>query len=443
MTAVVDGVDTIAAPATPPGRGGIGIIRVSGPGALAIAEAVAGRRPAPRHATATAFRAADGSALDHGILLYFPGPASFTGEDVVEFQGHGGPVVMDRLLARTLELGARLAEPGEFSQRAYLNGRMDLAQAEAVADLIDSGSEAAARAAVHSLEGVLSRRVEALAEGLLDLRARVEALLDFPDDEIAAELSTAATELEERRGELRTLLHEGGRGRRLAEGATVVLAGPPNAGKSSLMNALARRDSAIVTDLPGTTRDLLRERLVIGGIPVELVDTAGLHAGGDAIEQEGMRRAREALAAADLVLWLRNDADPEAPEGPEEPPGAPLVVLHTQADRSGQEAGEQADGSVVLSAVTGAGLDALETVIVRHLGGEAPPEGGFTARRRHLEALESALAALNAAPDPAEGELELVAAELSRAHAALGRITGKVGSEDLLGRIFSTFCIGK
>lgn len=443
MTRAVDGVDTIAAPATPPGRGGIGIIRVSGPRAAAIAEAMAGRLPAPRHAATTDFRAADGTALDYGILLYFPAPASFTGEDVVEFQGHGGPVVLDRLLARTLELGARLAEPGEFSQRAYLNGRMDLAQAEAVADLIDSGSEAAARAAVHSLEGVLSRRVDALGEGLLDLRARVEALLDFPDDEVAAELAAAAGELNRRRDELRTLLQEGSRGRRLAEGATVVLAGPPNAGKSSLMNALARRDSAIVTDLPGTTRDLLRERLVIGGIPVELVDTAGLHAGGDAIEQEGMRRAREALAAADLVLWLRNDADPVAPAGPEESPAAPVVCLHTQADRSGREAGEQADGSVILSALTGVGLDDLEAVISRHLGGAAAPEGGFTARRRHLEALEDALAALDAAPDPAEGALELVAAELARAHAALGRITGATGSEDLLGRIFSTFCIGK
>ncbi|MFP4130515.1 MAG: tRNA uridine-5-carboxymethylaminomethyl(34) synthesis GTPase MnmE [Thiohalospira sp.] len=443
MTAAVDGVDTIAAPATPPGRGGIGIVRVSGPRAAAIAEAVAGRCPAPRHATATAFRAADDTALDYGILLYFPAPGSFTGEAVVEFHGHGGPVVLDRLLARTLELGARMAEPGEFTQRAYLNGRMDLAQAEAVADLIDSGSEAAARAAVHSLEGVLSRRVESLAEGLLDLRARTEALLDFPDDEIGAELATVAAQLDHQRTELRTLLREGTRGRRLAEGATVVLAGPPNAGKSSLMNALARRESAIVTDLPGTTRDLLRERLVIGGIPVELVDTAGLHAGGDAIEQEGMRRAREALAAADLVLWLRNDADPAAPAGPEEAPVAPVVCLHTQADRSGRDTGEQADGSVVLSAVTGAGLDGLEAVILRHLGGGAAPEGGFTARRRHLEALEAALRALETAPDPAEGELELVAAELARAHTALGRITGAVGSEDLLGRIFSTFCIGK
>ncbi|MGM0411941.1 MAG: tRNA uridine-5-carboxymethylaminomethyl(34) synthesis GTPase MnmE [Pseudomonadota bacterium] len=443
MTAVVDGVDTIAAPATPPGRGGIGIIRVSGPGASAIAEAVAGRRPAPRHATTTTFRAADGSALDHGILLYFPGPASFTGEDVVELQGHGGPVVMDRLLARTLELGARLAEPGEFSQRAYLNGRMDLAQAEAVADLIDAGSEAAARAAVHSLEGALSRRARALAEGLLDLRARVEALLDFPDDEIAAELATVAAELGQRRDEVADLQREGVRGRRLTEGATVVLAGPPNAGKSSLMNALARRDSAIVTDLPGTTRDLLRERLAIGGIPVELVDTAGLHAGGDAIEQEGMRRAREALAAADLVLWLRSTADPGAPAVPDELRDAPVVTVQTQADRAGGSTGERPDGSVACSAVTGDGLAALEAVITRLLGGEAAPEGGFTARRRHLEALEAAAAALAAAPDPAEGELELVAAELARAHAALGRITGATGTEDLLGRIFSTFCIGK
>ena len=443
MTRAVDGVDTIAAPATPPGRGGIGIIRVSGPGAAGIAEAMAGGLPPARHATTTAFRGADGSALDYGILLYFAAPASFTGEDVVEFQGHGGPVVLDRLLARTQELGARLAEPGEFSQRAYLNGRMDLAQAEAVADLIESGSEAAARAAVHSLEGLLSRRVEALAEGLLDLRARVEALLDFPDDEIAAELETVAAELRQRRRELGDLLREGDRGRRLTEGATVVLAGPPNAGKSSLMNALARRESAIVTELPGTTRDLLRERLVIAGIPVELVDTAGLHAGGDAIEREGMRRAREALVAADLVLWLHNDADPDAPRAPREPPGPPVVVLHTQVDRSGREAGERADGSLAVSALTGTGLDELEAMLARRLGGDAAPEGGFTARRRHLEALEAAATALEAAPDPAEGELELVAAELARAHSALGRITGSAGSEELLGRIFSTFCIGK
>lgn len=443
--------DTIAAPATPPGEGGIGVIRISGPAAGAIAEAVAGPLPPPREAQFRTFRAADGEALDHGLVLSFPAPNSFTGETVVELHGHGGPVVVDRVLQQVLGLGARLAEPGEFSQRAFLNGRMDLTQAEAVADLIGSQSVAAARSAMRSLEGVFGETVEGLATAIFELRVRVEALLDFPDEEIEAELETCGTELARLTERVAEVRREAGRGRVLAEGLRTVIIGAPNAGKSSLMNALSRRESAIVTDIPGTTRDLLRERVVLGGVALELMDTAGVHATEDPIEQAGIARAEGALASADLVLHVVDDTEPRAAAvdalySEHGDSVTAWLTLHNKIDRTGRHAGE-VDGNpdrLAISAESGAGLDVLASRVGR-LAGTTDGGGGFLARRRHTEALDQVAGSLERAGDQwrAGSALELVAEDLRRAHEALGAITGRVTSEDLLGGIFSSFCIGK
>ncbi|MEX0431472.1 tRNA uridine-5-carboxymethylaminomethyl(34) synthesis GTPase MnmE [Spiribacter insolitus] len=443
---------TICAVATPSGRGGIGVIRVSGPQTAEIARAVAGPLPPAREAAWRRFRGAEGETLDEGLILWFPGPGSFTGEDVAELQGHGGPIVMDRLLQRLLGLGARLAEPGEFSQRAFLNGRMDLTRAEAIADLIEAGSEAAARAAVRSLRGEFARTVDQLVERLTGLRVHLEAGIDFAEEPLDGlaldDVTHRITALE---GDLAETRRRAAQGQQLQEGLTVVIAGRPNAGKSSLLNALAGRDAAIVTELAGTTRDVLDAHLHIDGMPLRVLDTAGLREGGDVVEQEGVRRARQAMAAADRILLVVEDAaggDADDQSGVasierELPPGIPMTRVINKIDLTQRPAG-LAGEAVAVSALTGAGMDTLRD----HLRGRldvSDSEAVFIARRRHLQSLDQAGAALAEAHAAAADELgeELVAESLRQAQQHLGEITGTVTTEDLLGRIFSTFCIGK
>jgi len=443
--------DTIAAIATPPGRGGVGIVRVSGPRVADIARALTGGAlPSPRRAGLHSFRDAAGQPIDQGLLLYFPGPASFTGEDVLELQGHGGPVVMDLLLARVLELGARLARPGEFSERAFLNDRMDLAQAEAVADLIDAASAAAARAAVRSLEGAFSEAVHGLTERLIELRMYVEAAIDFPEEEIDF---LADAEVERRLQALNEafdgLMARARQGSLLREGMTLVIAGRPNAGKSSLLNALAGRDTAIVTDIPGTTRDLLQERIALDGMPLTVIDTAGLRDSSDPVEREGVRRAWQAIAQADAILLVIDDSsgfDAEDQALVERlPQQVPLVRVYNKIDLTGRPPGEQDGGVLALSARTGAGLDTLRARLKRCVDYAGETADGFSARRRHLEALQRARGHFDAGREALQVQRagELLAEELRLAQQALAEITGEFTSDDLLGRIFASFCIGK
>ena len=450
---------TIVAVATPPGRGGIAIVRLSGPAVRSIASAMLGQLPSARHATHARFRAADDSPLDEGLALFFPAPHSYTGEDVLELQGHGGPVLAESLVRRAVELGARRALPGEFTQRAYLNQKLDLAQAEAVADLIAAGSEAAARAALRSLQGEFSARVHALDEALATLRAQVEASIDFSSEEIDF-LGDAALgrRLAELSAQCLGLQAAARQGRLLSEGLTVVIAGAPNAGKSTLLNRLSGHEAAIVTDIPGTTRDVLRERIQIEGVPLLLLDTAGLRASGDAIETEGMRRARTAMADADHVLFLIDaQADPQARSFEAErttlPAGMPVTLLYNKIDllggaRAGDGMGTAAGpglGALAISARSGAGLDALRTHLL-DAAGYSPSEGGtLSARSRHLEALRQTAVHLNAAESQRidASASELVAEELRAAQRALGEITGQSTADELLGRIFGSFCIGK
>ena len=443
--------DTIAAIATPPGRGGVGMVRISGSLSIAIAEAICGVLPPPRHALFRRFRTGDGQILDQGIVLYFPAPHSFTGEDVLELHGHGGPVVMDLLLARTLELGARPARPGEFSERAFLNDKLDLAQAEAIADLIDSATAAAARAALRSLEGEFSRRIQALVEALIELRIYIEAAIDFPEEEIDFLVDERLTEqLQVLRGQLGALQAAAAQGRLLRDGMTVVIAGRPNAGKSSLLNQLAGREAAIVTDIPGTTRDVLREQIAIDGMPLHVIDTAGLRESADPIEQEGVRRAWAEIATAERILLVVDDrrgftAEDQALRE-RLPAQTGVTVLHNKIDLSGAQPALQATHgghALWLSAKTGAGLELLREHLKACMG-YCGGEGTLMARRRHLQALERAAAALAVADAQLQVHAgELVAEELRQAQNALGEITGEVTSEELLGRIFSSFCIGK
>ncbi len=434
--------ETIVAIATPAGRGGIGILRVSGPNVRTVGGKLAPPLPSPREAALRELLGQDSAAIDRGLVLYFPAPASFTGEDVLELQAHGSPAVLDELLAAALAAGARMARPGEFSERAFLNGKLDLAQAEAVADLIDAGSQAAARAALATLEGRFSHEVRALADALMRLRVEAEALLDFPDEEVAAESSAHRRGLDTLAKRLQGLAASAAEGERLSEGFVCVLAGAPNAGKSSLLNALAGAERAIVTEQPGTTRDPVEVDILLEGLPLRLVDTAGLRESADPIEAEGVRRARERAARADLVLEVRDDTD--AASAPTLEGLGRLIVLN-KADRSGRAPGVcKADGeaAISVSALTGAGLSALATRLREAALGATTSEGArFSARRRHLDALARAGTALERARAASGGEL--IAEELRAAQAALGEITGEVTSEDLLGAIFSTFCLGK
>ena len=443
--------DTIAAIATPPGRGGVGIVRLSGPLSAAIAEAVCGDLPKPRHAAFRRFHAGDGGVLDEGIVLYFPAPHSFTGEEVLELHGHGGPVVMDLLLARTLELGGRPARPGEFSERAFLNDKLDLAQAEAIADLIASTTAEAARAAVRSLEGEFSRRIQALVAGLIELRMYVEAAIDFPEEEIDFLVEDhIAEQLSVLRGQLSALQAAAGQGRLLRDGMTVVIAGRPNAGKSSLLNHLAGREAAIVTEIPGTTRDVLREQIAIDGMPLHVIDTAGLRDSDDPVEQEGIRRAWAEIAMADRILLLVDDrqgltAEDQALRS-RLPAETGVTVIYNKIDLTDREPMLRPTDwghELWLSAKNGTGLDRLREHLKGCMGYHGG-EGTLMARRRHLEALDRAATALAAADEQLRVRAgELAAEELRQAQNALAEITGEFTSEDLLGRIFSSFCIGK
>jgi tRNA modification GTPase len=447
--------DTIAAIATAPGRGGIGIVRISGRDCRRIADSLLGRVPAPRTAELHRFVDAAGEPIDEGIALYFPAPASFTGEDVLELQGHGGPVVMDLLLRRTLELGARAAQPGEFTQRAFLNDKLDLAQAEAIADLIDSGSAQAARAALRSLQGEFSAQVHELGERVLELRLWIEAAIDFPEEEIDFLADRALGErMQHVQARFAALAETARQGTLLRDGLTVVIAGRPNAGKSSLLNRLAGYEAAIVTPVPGTTRDVLRERIAIDGLPVHVLDTAGLRDSRDEVEVEGIRRARHEIARADRVLFVVDAADAQAVAAIEHdlqhvPAKIPLTLVFNKADRSGDavrvETGLGMAPRVYLSAATGEGIDRLREHLKACIGFEPAVQGALSARTRHLEALRRAGQHVEAASQLLRERHagELVAQELLEAHQALGEITGEVSSDDLLGKIFSSFCIGK
>jgi tRNA modification GTPase len=442
--------DTIVAIATPPGAGGVGIVRLSGPASRAIAEQLCGRVLRTWHAQHARFHDGDGAILDDGIALCFRAPASYTGEDVAELQAHGSPAVLQALVARCCALGARMARPGEFSERAFLHGKLDLAQAEAVADLIAAGDLRAARAARRALDGEFSRRVEAIAAELLALRVQVEALIDFADepldtlgiDALAARLGHAATALD-------ALRADAANGQKLRDGLHAVIVGPPNAGKSSLLNALAGSERAIVTAIAGTTRDLLRETVRIDGVELTLVDTAGLRDDGDAIEREGMRRARDEVARAELAILVFDACDPGAGREAVEAAvaGTPRrLVLHNKADLLPAEAGDAASGVLRVSARTGAGLAELHAALRREvLGGNAEgADGAFTARARHVEALHRAAGELDQARQAlSEEALDLAAEALRGGHDALGEITGRLAPDALLGHIFATFCIGK
>ena len=450
--------DTIVAQATPPGRGGVGILRISGRQAEEVAMALLGKLPKPRYADYLPFKDADGSVLDQGIALYFPGPNSFTGEDVLELQGHGGPVILDLLLKRILLMpNVRIARPGEFSERAFLNDKLDLAQAEAIADLIDASSEQAARSAVNSLQGAFSNRVNQLVEALTHLRIFVEAAIDFPDEEIDF-LSDGKIEaqLNGVMGELQAVRAEARQGSLLREGMKVVIAGRPNAGKSSLLNALAGREAAIVTDIAGTTRDVLREHIHIDGMPLHIIDTAGLREASDEVERIGIERAWNEIEQADRVLFMVDGTTTDAIEPttiwPEFmarlPKTLPITVVRNKADVTGEtlELSEVNGYSLIrLSARTGEGIDVLRDHLKQSMGFTSNMEGGFLARRRHLQALETAAMHLEQGKEQLLSAYagELLAEELRLAQQALSEITGEFTSDDLLGRIFSSFCIGK
>jgi len=442
--------DTIIAIASGAAAGGVGILRLSGPLSASIARGLGCPALQPRHAHYARFRDAAGEVIDDGIALYFPGPRSFTGEDVVELQGHGSPVVLRQLLARCIELGARQARAGEFSERAFLNGKLDLAQAEAIADLIAAGDVRAARAARRSLDGVFSRRVEDVAEQLVRLRIHVEAAIDFADEPLdtlgGAQVRTG---VEHAREALARLRLDAERGRKLRDGLHAVLIGPPNAGKSSLLNALAGSERAIVTDIAGTTRDTLRETIRIDGLELELVDTAGLREGGDAIEREGMRRARAEMQRADLAIVVLDARDPEAGRqaiGDAAAQAARQLWILNKCDLLPQWPQRLDDDTIAISAASGQGLEQLHARL-RELAGDGAGEGQqgeFSARLRHVQAIVRAAAHLDDADAQLRyDQLELAAEELRLAHDALGEITGRMTADDLLGRIFSSFCIGK
>ena len=444
-------MDTIAAIATPPGQGGVGIIRVSGPLAKSIAESILEHCPKPRSAEYLSFLDEQGNVIDKGIALFFNQPYSFTGEDVLELHGHGGQIVLDLLLQQTIKHGARVANAGEFSERAFINEKLDLAQAEAIADLIAAESEDAARAAVRSLQGEFSSNIHELVEALIQLRIYVEAALDFPEEEIDFLADkTVADKLYSIRDRVNTVLESARQGCLLKEGMTVVIAGKPNAGKSSLLNQLAESESAIVTDIPGTTRDVLREHIQIDGLPLHIIDTAGLRESDDPIEQEGVRRAWKEIENSDRLLYVIDSQSGE--DIPEEvvkqiPEQTGLSVVFNKIDISGEscrldEKDDRTD--IYLSAKNGEGLSLLNKHLKQCMGYERHTEGQFIARRRHLTAIKDASEHLDRGVDHLKGNAgELLAEELKLAQQFLSTITGEFTSDDLLGRIFADFCIGK
>ena len=448
--------DTIAAIASAPGRGAVGVIRVSGPSVPQIAESIVGNLPAPRIAQFAHFLGQDGAPLDRGLVLYFPAPASYTGEHVLELQGHGGVLVLDSLLKRLLELGCRMARPGEFSERAFLNGKIDIAQAEAIADLIDAGSVEAARAAVRSMQGEFSAHIHELQAQITELRTLVEAAIDFPDEELdfvpGSELGRRIAKIFMSFDAITAAARQGAL---LREGLNVVIAGKPNAGKSSLLNKLVGDEVAIVTDQPGTTRDVLRQQVHLDGLPLNLIDTAGLRRAADVVEAEGVRRALAELERADRVLYMldatllgESRASDLAAELDELPKGVPVTLVFNKIDLSGAQASvdESRDPpQVFLSVRTGAGLDLLRAHLKSRAGYRSGDSGALSARRRHLDALERARTCVAQAAQTlaATRAFELFAEELRLAQLALGEITGEFSSDDLLGEIFGSFCIGK
>ncbi|RMJ02902.1 tRNA modification GTPase MnmE [Marinobacter litoralis] len=451
--------DTIAAIATAPGQAGVGIVRVSGPKASNIARAMLGFEPKPRYAHFGPFLDTQGELIDEGIGLYFPNPHSFTGEDVFELQGHGGTVILDLLLREVCNLGARLARPGEFSERAFLNDKLDLAQAEAIADLIESSSEQAARCAVRSMQGVFSRQIDDLVDAVTHLRIYVEAAIDFPEEEIDFLADgKVATDLDSLLQRVEKILSEAQQGTILRDGMKVVIAGRPNAGKSSLLNALAGREAAIVTAIEGTTRDVLREHIHIDGMPLHIIDTAGLRDSPDEVEQIGIARAWEEIRQADRILLMVDGTTTDKTE-PHEiwpdfidqlPKNAPVTVIRNKVDLSGEQVGicdepGQAAPVVRLAAKEAEGLDILRDHLKACIGFASTTEGGFLARRRHLDALERARDSLIQGQSQLQGygAGELLAEDLKAAQDSLGEITGHLTPDELLGKIFSSFCIGK
>lgn len=443
--------DTIAAVATAPGRAGIGIVRISGPRLAEFIKNLVSLPLPARQARLTRFLDSDQQVIDEGLVLYFPAPHSYTGEDVIELQAHGGPVVLQLLLRRCLELGARLAEPGEFTRRAFLNDKLDLAQAESVADLIDASTAEAARCAVRSLQGAFSERVEMLARSLMELRMLVEATLDFPDEEIdSMDRADAARRLAGLLRELTEIEHASQRGSLLREGLHVVLAGQPNVGKSSLLNQLAGEELAIVTEIPGTTRDAIRQSINLNGVPAHIIDTAGLRESADTVERMGIARTWEFIERADAVLMIMDSRTGETSADRQIlerlPASIPRIKVMNKIDLTSNSTArveEQPDSSRVwLSAKTGEGVDLLRGLLLRIAGWEGGQEGAFMARERHLLALSATHRHLESAIQHL-GESELLAEELKMAHSELGSITGRVTADDLLGQIFSRFCIGK
>lgn len=450
--------DSIAAQATAPGKGGVGIIRISGPACEQVALNLLGKVPQPRFADYLSFKDAQGQTLDQGLALFFKGPNSFTGEDVLELQGHGGPVVMDMLLQAVLKTpGVRLANPGEFSERAFLNDKMDLAQAEAIADLIESTSEQAVRSALNSMQGAFSQEVEQLVEQLTQLRIYVEAAIDFPEEEIDfLSDGKVAGDLAQIETQLHQVQNQAQQGSLIREGMKVVIAGRPNAGKSSLLNALAGKDSAIVTDIAGTTRDVLREHIHLDGMPLHIIDTAGLRDSPDEVEQIGIERAWQEIREADKVLFVV-DANEQQQDNPEQiwpefmaklPPNLPLTLIRNKADLAGLSIEQSQSGRyacINLSAKQNQGVDILKEHLKAQMGYQGTTEGAFMARRRHLDAIEQAQQFLEQGKYQLEtfNAGEMLAEDLRLAQQALSEITGEFSSDDLLGRIFSSFCIGK
>ena len=450
-------LDSIVAIATAPGRGGVGIVRVSGPDISAFTAAIIGKPLVPREATFCRFRGGNTEVIDEGVAIYFPAPASFTGEHILELQGHGGPVILDALVQRCVELGARPARPGEFSERAFLNDKLDLAQAEAIADLIDASSIQAARSAVRSLQGDFSRLVNELVDRLIKIRIYVEAAIDFPEEEIDFLADERLAEnLRQLIADIADTQSKAQQGSLLRDGMTLVLAGKPNAGKSSLLNALAGRDAAIVTAQAGTTRDVLRETINLDGMPLHIVDTAGLRDSDDEIELEGIRRAWLEIEKADQVLFLVDANETDSPDlnaiWPEYfarfgDSVQPITVVLNKIDQSGHAGGrvEQGINSFAISAKHKTGIDSLVAFLQTSMGFEERAEGLFSARRRHLTALQAALDLVVVGQQQLSGSGagELLAEDLRLAQNHLAEITGAFSSDDLLGHIFSSFCIGK
>lgn len=450
-------IDTIAAIATPAGRGGIGVIRISGPLCTVIASSMLGILPKPRQAHFGSFKDLENNIVDQGLALYFPQPNSYTGEDILELHGHGGPVVLHRLLSAVLAHGVRFAKPGEFSERAFLNGKIDLVQAEAIADLIDSTSSDAAKAAIQSLQGTFSQAIYALVDELITLRLFVEAMIDFPEEDIdTINQQRIHNDLTALINALSDIFEMARQGALLKEGMTVVIAGSPNAGKSSLINQLAGKQTAIVTEVPGTTRDVLREHIHIDGLPIHIVDTAGLHVSEDVVEQEGIRRALLEIERADQILWMIDDHQYGAktlsemwPDFINELPSTKkLTILRNKIDLTVKKAEKLLENeytSIKLSAKTGDGLEILKDHLKALMGFNASIEGKFSARGRHLDALRRAKKHLQSGLEQFQSHkaIELLAEDLRLAQETLGEITGRFTPDDLLGKIFSNFCIGK